>query len=302
VTKAASPKEILPSEEKPSQKFSFLYQVFTHEKITPPPNPMLSKLINSARNIFNPTRQHKKEEQQQSNVSTTFEQDMVITRGQRGKHASDDDVEDSIVVETPKSSRKRQRTSQDAEVLVISDDEEAETRVAKKPKILPVRAKDEEALQKSQPVVEISSSQAKPISIGRIEDKSKQTRKAKGEVAEVQDSNASQSDSAEDDDAVEELEHSRKSDAPSPEKSRRSNKENLDSSPSKLPTPTKPQHKRFASEELEPEFFSTALEKPESEEEEESEDEDEAPEVLGAEEAIKSTKLKEREAQKVVEE
>jgi hypothetical protein len=209
---------------------------------------------------------------------------MVTSRSQSRAARREDEVnEDNTIHVYVSSGKKRKLRSAGA----IDQDEEGEEEVvtpsaAKKRKILPVREKGSSpVVAKTIPVVEIparmmtpeaeakSGSPAKPI---EIED----------DVEESSDEDVSEEEQEEK--IEEEIEE-----------------------PKEVEVDTKTKHKRFDSEEAEPEFFSTAREDPEAAGEvadsvEDSDSEDDAPEAIGIQDAAKEVKSKERDTAKAVKE
>lgn len=272
---------------------------------------MLSRLLNSAKSIFTSTSQT---DSQQSRESTGVSEEMVTTR-QKGKIAVIDlDAEDTITVETRRSSRKRQRKTGDGDGT--ADDTVAVGSASKKQKILPVRAKDDESpTTKTRLVVEIPVSRmadtlkentmSSPKSV-------KESPKAR-EIIEIEDSEDSDGDlegielGSGDESEVPEVEQitpkaktMSKAEAQAMALATPKRKQQVVAPWSATLPRVTPKHKKFGSEEPEIEFFSTAVEKIEPEEE--SSDDDEAPEVVETQAAQKSIELKSREAARAIEE
>jgi U3 small nucleolar RNA-associated protein 16 len=254
---------------------------------------MLSKLFNSARNLFNPTLQTNfTEEPLEKNPNT----EMVTTRGQTGKNASQEEIsgKDSVVVDMPRSSRKRSRKVTEQEDVEVADKEVILT-PAKKQKVLPLREKDEDRPRNTRVVVEIPVSSI-PVEFRGVKEDVESAEEEEGtEEAEVERLEISDSESDGESEAEEPIK---------PAVSSKKKKTTATPSPNKsqiIPASVKPKHKRFGSEEQEPEpeLFSTAVEIIESDEE--SSDGD-APEVVGAQEALKSAQSKARDVAKAVEE
>jgi hypothetical protein len=296
---------------------------------------MLSKLFNSAVTFFHSAPPTKGTQKKQLGTRSPL-REMVTTRGQSGKHAIDTGsiADDAKVVGTPGSSRKRQRKAGNSEALELRDNGDARTPATKKQKILstdggetrsssakkgkalPVRAKDDETPnRKTRAVVEIPAFQGGLGSSGR---KSKKPREEVPENEEEPQKNDADTSRVEEVPDSESESNDNKSE-PKPSKSPKPrgnkkmkqkdsvNKETPEvteaiSSPANIPA--KPKHKRFGSEEPETpevpeaEVFSTAPEILESEDES---SDDDAPEVVGAQEALETAKLREREAAKAVE-
>jgi len=270
-----------------------------------PPNLMLSRLFATAQSIFNPTSQTENNPRGQT---IEISEDMVTTR-QKGKPASIDlDGNDTITVESPRSSRKRQRISAGDVEAVVADAREQRS-PTKKQKILPVRAKEDEGPNTStRVVVEIPVSKIDLSSVGNATGSRKaleQSTKAQ-DVEEIEDSDASDEDQEGGDMEPEQvtvtvksppkLKSTAKASSKSPKKQADKPVAILQST---LPKPT---HKRFGSDEPEPQFFSTAVENIEPERQEESSDEDEAPEVVQTAAAQKSIESKARDAARAIEE
>jgi U3 small nucleolar RNA-associated protein 16 len=295
---------------------------------------MLSKLFNSAVTFFHPAPPTKGTQKKQLGTKSPL-REMVTTRGQSGKHAIDTGsiADDAKVVGTPSSSRKRQRKAGNPEVLELRDSGDARTPATKKQKILstdggetrssitkkgkalPVRAKDDETPSRNtRAVVEIPAFRGGLGSSGR---KSRKPRESPEKEEEPQKSDVDTSRVEE----VPDSESESNNDKPGPKSSKSPkprgnkkmeqkgsvNKETSEateaiSSPANIPA--KPKHKRFGSEEPETlevpevEVFSTA---PEILELEDESSDDDAPEVVGAQEALETAKLREREAAKAVE-
>ncbi|KAK0118673.1 hypothetical protein ONS95_007556 [Cadophora gregata] len=203
---------------------------------------------------------------------------MVTSRSQSRAARREDEVNEdnaSHAYVSPGKKRKLRSAGNNAE-----DEEEviATPSATKKRKTLPVREKDSSpAVAKTIPVVEIPAkkiipepevqggSQAKPI---EIED----------DVEERSDEDVSEEAVAE---------------------------EGKSEEPEKVEVNTKTKHKKFGSEEPEPEFFSTAREEPDvaeeiADSEEGSNSEDDAPEAIGIQDAAKEIKSKERDTAKAV--
>jgi hypothetical protein len=283
---------ILAESEEP-QIFSRFFSRSTRTIQIDPLYLMLSRLLNSAKSLFNPVPEIENNNQRDETVKISV--DMVRTR-QRGKAASD---EDSIVVELPTSPRKRQRKSTDEADLAV-DHVESPGSALKKQK-LPVRAKDEETPNRStRLVVEI------PVSTinlgGRLSPGSKISPKSK-EIVEIEDSEESDEgpeivdkDSEDEHEASEHKEEipNLNINSESPKKG-----ENRLTNGDQKADAVKPKHKRFGSEEPEVEFFSTAVEKIESEDES---SDDDAPEVVETQAAQKDAELKARDAARAIEE
>lgn len=275
---------------------------------------MLSKLFISTKNLFNSTPQ--------ANTSTNDEQsnkraskEMVTTRGQRGNHTFEKEtsVEDYIVVDTPRSSRKRQRnTREDVDPISADEEEELVQTPVKKQKALPLREKDDDEPRRNKntrAVVEIPVSSI-PVDPQTIREDISQNATAEDSGRElVAEADTEESDfteeapleisDSESDNGREAIEEPLK---PTPSLPKKQNKSTA--SPKKSSTTStlvEPKHKRFGSgePEPEPEFFSTAVEIIQSDEE--SSDED-APEEVGAQDALKSAQSKARDAAKAVEE
>jgi hypothetical protein len=274
---------------------------------------MLSRLLTSAKSIFSSTSQT---ESQNSGGSTEISEEMVTTR-QKGKIAVIDlDAEDTITVETPRSSRKRQRNSSGDGDGVPADNVVVGS-ASKKQKILPVRAKDDESpTTNTRVVVEIPVSK---VAENLKENDTSSPKSAKEspkpqEIIEIEDSEASDEGLG----GGDALGSSDESEAPREEQATPKSKPMskaaaqaialgtpkqkqavIPPSSATIPRAT-PKHKRFGSEEPEVEIFSTAVERIEPEEE--SSDDDEAPEVVETQAAQKSIELKTREAARAIEE
>jgi hypothetical protein len=266
---------------------------------------MLSKLFNSARNIFNATPQIELTNEPSNEPIYT---EMVTTRGQRGKHAEVGiSGERAIEVDVPRSSRKRPRYTELEESVATDNDEEVVATSAKKQKALPLREKDEEGPKKNTGLmVEIPVSRLSVNLHGLREEVERSDLEAEEEEEEDEENGENQptdaaqleiSDSESDDgsEAPEELAK------PNSVFSKKQDK--LTNSPRKFETTRvlpRPTHKHFGSEEPEPEpeFFSTAMEVIQSDEES---GDDDTPEVVGAQDALESAKSKARDAAKAVE-
>jgi hypothetical protein len=298
---------------------------------------MLSKLFSSARNLFHPVSQTNNDLKLALNKNPSNLEKMVTTRGQSSQAASQEgtSIEDAIEVDVPRSSRKRSRNTR-LEDEVGGAVEAARKTPTKKQKVLPVREKDDDVVgmnKSTKVVVEIPVSNT----VAEVHDLTGDT---KGEDPEEEDE-AEEDGLSDSDGEGSEAEPVTENSAPVPEAtgngeespvvdwegSEVSDSESDGSdaprkvtkpipAPAKKPNPSatppkksgttpmsvQPKHKRFGSEEPgpEPEFFSTAIEIQDSDEE--SSDDDAAPEVVGAQEALKSAQSKAREAAKAVEE
>ena len=269
---------------------------------------MLSKLFISARSLFNPTSQTSSTKKSSIQEPT---EDMVTTRGQsasqEGVH-----VEDPIVLDIPRSSRKRSRKSRDTEDGGVGD--EVLATPAKKNKVLPVREKDENGLKTSTRVaVEIPvskmASELQEIK-GHAEDDNSGNDSEDGageDEEEVVEGDCEESDAiawekpevlgSESEGGSEPTEEVTKA---TPDLSKQQNKHtNQPKISATTPFPAQPKHKRFGSEdlELEPEFFSTAVEVQDSDKES---SDDDAPEVVGAQDALENAQSIARDAAKAV--
>lgn len=229
---------------------------------------------------------------------------MVTTRGQTGKHASQEETsgEDTIVVEVPRSSRKRSRKVGEEQDLEMADQEVSMS--AKRQKALPLREKDDDEPKNTGVMLE-KPVRSIPVELREVKED------AEGSEAEEDDEEDGQQNRPAEEVQLE-ISNS-ESDAGSDvfeEPSRRDPtlpmKENKSMAPSKkvpvtTPLSVKPKHKRFGSEEpeLEPEFFSTAIEIIELDE---GSSDDDAPEVVGAQDAMESAQSQARDAAKAVEE
>lgn len=289
-----------------------------HSRLQTSSNPaltylMFSKLFTSARTLLDRAPQSTGSELGQSDTADK----MVTTRRQSGKHTIDEtDEEDTTQLEPHSSSRKRQKSSARSGGSEQLDDEGTATPAAKKQKVLPVRAKDDELPKRNtRVVVEIPVSQigleysGKSNTSPKLPQREASTTEDVEEVEDIEDDVAVPSsrleipDSESDDDNSELGESVEKADTPSPEKAQPKTTSLNTTSPkiSGSPSAPKSKHKRFGSEEPEEEveIYSTAIDLVESEDES---SDDDAPEVVGAHEALDQAKLKEREAAKAVEE
>jgi hypothetical protein len=264
---------------------------------------MLSRLFASAKSLLNLPPQI--ENTSDSETKVAYEE-MVTTR-RMGKPA-EDGGDDSIVVEMPKSSKKRQRKSGSVDDLK-SEEIGASGSASKRVKQLPVRVKEDDSPSRSARLVV-------EIPVGKLPTEARGSSVARSSVSPVpkevnEIANSEGSEDFEDidqepEDASEESEKEQEttsktnrgsmSPKPSPGTHKEPNPVKEESSP--RPAAAKPKHKRFGSEEPEVEFFSTAVERVESEDD--SSDDDEAPEVVGAQAAQKSVELKARDAAKAI--
>lgn len=257
---------------------------------------MLSRFLNSAKSLFAPITEI--DNNIQSDDTARISVEMVTTRQSR-KVPSD---EDSIIVELPTSSRKRQRKSADENGLTNEQVDHTGS-ATKKQKKLPVRAKDEETPNNStRVVVEI------PVSTVGIDLKEKNRDVAKllpksHGIDETEDSEkpgkGPESIGNDTDNGIEALEG--EEDAPEPERTSILPKisGNISVTEDQNVATTNPKHKRFGSEEPKAEFFSTAAEKIDSEDES---SDDDAPEIIETRAAQKSVELKARGSAKAIEE
>ncbi|KAH9208619.1 hypothetical protein DL95DRAFT_527331 [Leptodontidium sp. 2 PMI_412] len=237
---------------------------------------MFSRIYKSARALLteptqNPSLRTPPKKEDNSPV------EMVMSRSQSHAAQVEDGVNDdnSIHVSLSSGKKRRLRSSVDNEDETGNGEGEVATpSAAKKRKTLPVREKDSSPIvKKSVPVVEIPA------------------RKITPEVEAVAGSPAKPIEIGESSDEEEVSE---------------AEEENVEE-PQKVEVDTKTKHKRFDSEEAEPEIFSTAKEDPEvvgevADSEEESDSEDDAPEAIGIQEAAQEVKLKERDTAKAVKE
>jgi len=268
---------------------------------------MLSKLFTSAKNLLIATAQPESTKSSGS-TSASVDEDMVTTRKQSGKDAS----ENSIVAETVNSSRKRQKRKMEQDVQEIAEVEGLGS-AGKRKNVLPVRAKDEEVPRtNTRVVVEIPVSSARAYSNPNLAvDSIEKDAPKEPVVIEISDSELEEANS-EDDESEAEGEDTApgepKSQPSSTEKNRNEGSATQPAWASPIPTTksqegttsaAKPKHKKFGSEEPEVEFFSTAAERLESEE---SSEEDEAPEVVGAQDALESARAQTRDAARAAEE
>jgi hypothetical protein len=255
---------------------------------------MLSKLLSSAKSLFNSVPEVENNNQRVETVKISV--DMVTTR-QRGKVASD---EDSVVVELPTNSRKRQRKSTDEADLAVGH-VELTNPASKKQKQIPVRAKDEETpIRSTRLVVEIPMS---TIHLGGILSPSSKVPPKANEIIEIEDSGESHEDQeVVDKDSEDEIEASvQEEDTLMPNIYPESTKkgENIPGKGAQKPHTVRPQHKRFGSDEPEVEFCSTAAEKIDSGDQS---SDDDAPEVVETQAAQKNVELKARDAARAIQE
>lgn len=269
---------------------------------------MLSRLFTSAKTLFTATPQTQGTGNSELAVKPNNDAEMVTTR-QMGKSVNDE--EDSIVVETPTSSRKRQKKSE-GESDVAVETETPLGSASKKMRKLPVRVKEGDTPNRStRVVVEIPvsalSSQMKGDSTGSSTtspilkevgeaDSSKGSKSSPRTRKDIDSASHVTSEAGDVKDVPSRSEKNTKS--PSSKKSARKSEESVSKVPAE-PVNTKSKHKRFGSEEPEAEIFSTAVEQVESEDES---SDDDAPEVVGTHAAEKSVKLKARDAERAIEE
>lgn len=263
---------------------------------------MLSRILTSAKRLLNPVPQFENNHQRAGGASISV--DMVTTR-RKGKTAGDGvDAEDSITVETPRSSRKRQRKPEDGDMLQV--DMRSTGSAVRKQEDLPVRVKEDETPnRRKRVVVEIPASKAQRGINGNINSTPKSSLSAP-DVIEIGNSDGSA-------EGLEESSDENNTSKPNNDSSQldknkntleKSNmtvkKQNKAGETGTIPTTTasKPKHKRFGSEEPEAEFFSTAVENIDLDDE--SSDDDAGPEVIGAQAAQRSVKMKARDATEAV--
>lgn len=272
---------------------------------------MLSKLFSSARYLFNPILQVENYEEPQIEDTNT---EMVTTRGQHGKNAAsqgseglDGSGEDATVFDVPRSSRKRSRKATDEDEMEEVEGEVEKT--PKKQKILPLREKDEDKPSKNtRVVVEIPVSsipeELQDVKGGVESDQHEDAESGEEESSDVEgEEEATQLEIADSgSESVDESEAPKEPTGPSPALPKKQTKPSSSFKISESTTmAAQPKYKRFGSEEPEPEpeLFSTAKEIIESDEES---SDDDAPEVLGAQDALRSAQSKARDTAKVVEE
>ncbi|KAH7416835.1 hypothetical protein BKA64DRAFT_636236 [Cadophora sp. MPI-SDFR-AT-0126] len=206
---------------------------------------------------------------------------MVTSRSQSRAARREDDANDDNTIHVYVSPGKKRKLRSAGNNGEEEEEEAGLPSSAKKRKILPVREKGSSpAVTKTIPVVEIpvrkntpkpeakAGSPSKPIEIGDDVEESEDVSEEEQEEVIIE-------------------------------------KETEEPKGDEVDTKTK--HKRFGSEEAEPEFFSTARENPEAIEEiadsdEDSDSEDDAPEAIGIQEAAKEVKSKERDTAKAVKE
>ena len=232
---------------------------------------MFSRLYRSAKSIFIENVQN-----QETTAPAVIEKSpetMVTTRQKLTQEVAEEEIdeENSINVYVPDSTKRRQKRA-----LSEEDTTKIIPSSSRKRKKLPVRAKEIESPDptKTRPVVEILVKKMSPApdnaNISAIDDEAAASEEQESEVDEGPDGPQVEAE--------------------------------------KLPEA--PKHRRFGSEPVEDEFFSTAREVAAEEDrkvvedsEEDSDDSgDDAPEAVGIQEAAKSIKLKEMEAAKSVKE
>jgi hypothetical protein len=236
---------------------------------------MFSRLYQSARALFADITQNEKI-QPAKVVEPLRDETMVTTRQRHSQEAVREEINDenSINVYVPSSNSRRQKSTSDEDVVVLSDEDGVTftPTSTRKRKRLPVRAKDAESPEpaKTRPVVEIPAKKISP------EPDYGNDIPIENEVVVTQDKNEER-----DAETVKSLENSK--------------------------------HHRFGSEKAEDGVLFTAREVGPDEEnttlttaavrrtmEDSEEGEDDAPEAIGIQAAAKSVKLKDRDAAKAV--
>ncbi|KAH7348785.1 hypothetical protein BKA65DRAFT_594551 [Rhexocercosporidium sp. MPI-PUGE-AT-0058] len=241
---------------------------------------MFSRIYKSARALLTEPTQNPSPQtppRKEANSPAT----MVTSRSQSRAARGGDEINENAIQPVVSSSSSKKRRLRSA---VGDEDGEGEVATptatpsaAKKRKTLPVREKDGSPIvKKLVPVVEIPA------------------RKVTPEV-EVEDGSPAKPI---------EIEESGDEEQVSEEEVNEAEEEEIEK-PQVLEVDTKTKHKRFGSEEAEPELFSTAREDQEAvgevaDSEEESDSEDDAPEAIGIQDAAKQVKSKERDTAKAV--
>ena len=245
---------------------------------------MLSRIYQSARALLNDSTQNRSLSPASSKQSLQNSPEMVTSRSQSRAARRDDEVNDDNT--TQSSGQKRKLRSSGAGHTEAGEEAEVVTPVAaKKRKILPVREKGSSPVVKNTiPVVEIPARKATPEVEAKIGTPAK--------PIEIEDDVEESSD---EDVSVEDIEEDKVEEPKDVEVE------------VEVEVNTTTKHKRFDSEEAEPELFSTARDDPEAGEEvadsdEDSDSEDDAPEAIGIQDAAKEVKSKERDTAKAVKE
>lgn len=243
---------------------------------------MFSRIYQSARALLTDSTQNKSLSPASPKQSLQNSREMVTSRSQSRAARRDDEVNDDNTIQS--SGQKRKLRSSGVGHTEEGEEEEIATPVAaKKRKILPVREKGSSPVVKNTiPVVEIPARKATPEVEANVGTPAK--------PIEIEDDVEESSD---EDISVEDIEEDKAEEPKDLEV--------------KVEVNTTTKHKRFDSEEAEPELFSTAREDPEAGEEvadsdEDSDSEDDAPEAIGIQDAAKEVKSKERDTAKAVKE
>jgi hypothetical protein len=293
---------------------------------------MLSKLLSSARSLFNPESPTISHESLSVEIPIPPIEEMVTTRGQSEMLNSEHVArQETIMVKSPSLSKKRQRNTMNSKDGEGDNDEERgenySSSLTKRQKQLPLREKDEP-----------SSSQTSKMPIQNpLNSKTAEnyTSLEEDEITAIADNSDAQEDESHDGSVISAdvielaspfsgtpaktglatvhmttLEPTQSS-LPKPSSTKTPSLAKLKqtkqsphsaktSEPEAKPTPSK--HTRFGNEDPEPEIFSTAAEIPSSVPELDSSDDDEAPEVVTTTEASETAKAKARDAKKAAEE
>lgn len=242
---------------------------------------MFSRIYQSARALLTDCTQNRSLSPASAKQSLQTSPEMVTSRSQSRAARRDDEVNDDNTIQS--SGQKRKLRSSGVGHTEEGEEEEVATPVAaKKRKILPVREKGSSPVVKNTiPVVEIPARKATPEFEANVGTPAK--------PIEIEDDVEESSD---EDISVEDIE----------DKAEESKDIEVE-----VEVNTTTKHKRFDSEEAEPELFPTAREDPEAGEEvadsdEDSDSEDDAPEAIGIQDAAKEVKSKERDTAKAMKE
>ena len=294
---------VLPAEVEPTKQNFHLFITFTNQldhALTT--HLMLSKLFTSARTLLDRSSQASAPELSQPQITAEPANEMVTTRRQSGQHTVDgSDAGQTTPTQAPSSSRKRQIPSSDSEGSDSVENEEGESPATKKQKVLPVRGKDDKELKRSTrvaveiPVSRVGLDRTSPIDPSRKEPQEEFHTSGSVEAAEVSSSYQSRLEIPDSESDGEDPELGEGVERPADSTIRQKQTKTYTASPSA----SKAKHKRFGSEESEVMVLSTAVEQKETDDES---SDDDAPEVVGAQDALKQAKRKELEAAKAIEE